>query len=425
MRSFFHSTFNQFRNLNKPARLFLLAIFLDGLLFAGWNLFFNLYIIEAGYSRDFLGMINAAPSLSALLLGVPMGLLSDRMGRKRAMLTGFGLANFAIIAMILSHSEPVMLVLALCWGAAGQLYGLSQAPFMMKVSDDRTRDTLFSISFGMFPLASALGSALAGQLPKVFTTWFGLATRTTAYQAVLLFSVLSSFLVLLPLFFIREPKIASEPSQDGVIQIEKKPSVWRTLLRPLTLKLALPQLIIGFGAATLVPYFNVFFTETYHMSDSSLGLLISLGALATGVGCLLGPRLVVSLGGKVRMVVLFQSISLVFLLAMGFSPWPWLAIIGYLVRGVLMNMVSPLFDAFALERSAEVEHGAVTSIRNLAWNAGWAIGPYISGIVQQRWGFTPLFINTGILYALAIALTWIFFRPKTITNTGITPAWRE
>jgi MFS family permease len=206
MKSFLRSIFDQFRSLNKPARLFLLAIFLDGLLFAGWNLFFNLYILSAGYSRDFLGMLNAAPSVSALILAVPMGLLSDRIGRKRAMMLGFLLSNFGIIAMILARSEWAMLVLALCWGAAGQLYVISQAPFMMKASDDKTRDILFSFSFGMFPLASTLGNIIAGYLPKTFTQLFGLTTSASAYRAVILFSIIASFLVLVPIAFIREQK---------------------------------------------------------------------------------------------------------------------------------------------------------------------------------------------------------------------------
>ena len=183
-----------------------MALFLDGLLFAGWNLFFNLYIIDAGYSRDFLGLVNAAPSLSALLLGVPMGLLSDRMGRKRAMMLGFALANIAIITMILGNSEAVILAGALMLGITSQLYVLSQAPFMMKTSDDKSRDVLFSLSYGMFPLASTAGNFLAGYLPGLFTRWFHLANSVTAYQAVLFFSVLTSFLVLVPITFIHEPK---------------------------------------------------------------------------------------------------------------------------------------------------------------------------------------------------------------------------
>ena len=417
MHTIFRSTFNPIRSLSRPARLFLVALFLDGLLFSGWSLFFNLYIISAGYSRDFLGLINAAPSLSALLLGVPMGLLSDRMGRKPAMIVGFLLANFALIGMVLAHVETWMVVLALIWGAVGQLYFLSQAPFMMKTSDDKSRDMLFSLSFGMIPLANTLGNFLAGYLPGAFARWFGLLTEASAYRMVLLFSIIISFLVLVPIAFIREPKTARE--QGRVNAHEPRPSIWKTLMRPLTLKLSLPNLAIGFGAATLVPYFNVFFSERFHMSDAALGILFGVGSLATGLGCIIGPRLVGNLGGKVRTITLGQSVSLVFLLMVGFSPWPWLAMVGFVVRGALMNMVSPLFDAFALEQSHESEHGAVTSIRNLAWNIGWTVGPYVSGLVQQRCGFTPLFINTAVMYGIGITLTWIFFHPRAAPNHAI------
>ena len=414
MKTFLHSTFNQFRLLNRPARLFLVALFLDGLLFAGWNLFFNLYIIDAGYSRDFLGLVNAAPSLSALLLAVPMGLLSDRMGRKRAMILGFALANFAIFAMILGRSETVILAGGLMLGATSQLYVLSQAPFMMKTSDDKSRDILFSLSFGMFPLASTAGNFLAGYMPGLFTHWFHLANSVSAYQAVLFFCVVISFLVLVPIAFIHEPtKIAEDGKTEPPAP---RASVWKVLLRPLTLKLAIPNLVIGLGAATLVPYFNVFYAERFKMGDASLGILFSLGSLLTGIGCIIGPRLVGNLGGKVRTIVLAQGASLVFLLLIGFSPWPWLSVIGFLARGALMNMVAPLFDAYALEQSHEAEHGAVNSIRNLAWNVGWAVGPYISGVIQQRYGFSPLFVSTAILYGLGITLTWVFFCPKPISE---------
>jgi MFS family permease len=339
-----------------------------------------------------------------------MGLLSDRIGRKRGMILGFTLANFAILGMILARTEGTILAMALFFGVAGQLYMVSQAPFMMKASDDKTRDILFSFSFGMFPLANTLGNLLAGYLPETFTRWFHLTSSASAYQAVLLFSVVSSFLVLVPIAFIQEPKTTSAEATPGTPI--KKPSVWKVLSRPLTLKLSLPNLVIGFGAAILVPYFNVYFVEHYKMIDTSLGTLFSLAALVTGIACLVGPRLVGNLGGKITTIVIGQMVSLVFLLAIGFSPWPWLAVVGLLVRGALMNMVAPLFDAYALEQTAEHEHGTVNSIRSLAWNVGWAVGPYISGLVQQRYGFKPLFISTAILYALAISLTWLFFRPK-------------
>ena len=410
MGKFFRTFVTQFNSLDKPAKLLLTASFLDGLLFSGYSLFFNLYIIEAGYSRDFLGLINAAPSLSALLLGVPMGILSDRIGRKISMILGFTLANFAILGMIISRAEPVMIGLAFLFGMVGQLYALSHAPFMMKVSNDASRDILFSFSYAMFPLASTLGSFLAGYLPGILKDTFQISTIATAYQGTLIFCVIASFLVLVPIAFIKEKKTVDVQSEgDNKI---KRTSVWKVLFRPLTIKLALPNLVIGLGAATLVPYFNVFYTDKFHLSDASLGILFSVGSLSIGIACILGPRLVGNLGGKVSTVVIGQSASLGFLLLIGFSPWGWLSIIGYLARGALMNMVAPLFDAYALELTDEHEHGAVNSIRNLAWNVGWAVGPYLSGLVQQRWGFTPLFISTAVLYGAGIMMTWVFFRPS-------------
>jgi predicted MFS family arabinose efflux permease len=97
---------------------------------------------------------------------------------------------------------------------------------------------------------------------------------------------------------------------------------------------------------------------------------------------------------------------------MGFSPFFWMVAIGFLMRGTLMNMAVPLYSAFSMEQIPEREQGTVNSVKELAWQVGWAVGPYISGLVQLSFGFTPLFVTTAVLYALAILVTWIFFGQK-------------
>lgn len=398
--------------LSRPARLFLLALTLDGLLFSAFNLFFNFYILAEGHNREFLGLINAMPSIAALVLGLPMGMLSDRIGRKASMFIGFTFANIGILTMLVVHQPVVMLVMSFLWGGAAQLYVISQAPFMMKVSDDSSRDLLFSLSFGVFPLASTLGNVLAGMLPGFFSRVFNFPIQSAiSYQAVLLVSVFASFLVLVPIFLIREPHTVNSTPEIPVRHATLF-SIWGILKRPLTIKLTLPNLITGFGAAMLMPYLNLYFVERYQMSDQVLGILFAASSLLIGAATFIGPRLVGNVGGKIRLIVFSQGISLVFLLMLGFSPLAWLAVIGFLVRGTLMNMVAPLFDAFAMEHTSEMEQGTINSLRGLAWSFGWAIGPYVSGIVQQKYGFSPLFITTAILYTLGIVLTWAFFGEK-------------
>jgi predicted MFS family arabinose efflux permease len=126
----------------------------------------------------------------------------------------------------------------------------------------------------------------------------------------------------------------------------------------------------------------------------------------------LAPRLSTGLGGKIRAVVFTQAASLAFLMMIGFSPYLWLVSISFLMRGTLMNMAVPLYHAFAMEQIREREQGTVNSVIELAWQVGWAVGPYLSGVVQQRYGFTPLFITTGVLYLSSIGLTWAFFSDR-------------
>jgi MFS family permease len=289
------------------------------------------------------------------------------------------------------------------------LYYLSQAPFMMKVSEKHNRTLLFSLNFGLVTLSGAVGNLFAGQLPSIFGNLFSVAPRSAAaYQAVLLLSVSLSLVTLIPLSLIREPKSKPAALDRARLEIPLR----KVILRPFTLKLAAPNLMIGFGAAILIPYMNVFFLDRFALPDKTLGLLFSLSALLTGVGSVIGPRLETRLGSKIRAVVVTQAASLAFLELMGFSPYVWLVSISFLLRGTLMNMAVPLYRTFTMEQVHESEQGTVNSVVELAWQLGWAVGPYLSGVVQEAYGFTPLFVTTGVMYAAAIFLTWIFFHKQ-------------
>ncbi|MBN1146283.1 MAG: MFS transporter [Anaerolineales bacterium] len=417
MKSPLVTQFPQMRSFGRPARLFLIATVLDGIVLNIWWLFFNFYILERGFSREFLGLVNAAPSLAALLLGLPLGLLSDRIGRKKAMLLGVGVYILVTAVEVSVLSPSLILASAFIGGLAHTLFYLSQAPFMMGVSTPQNRTLLFSLNFGLSTLSGSVGNLFAGQLPAMFGDLLNApADSAIAYQAVLLSAVMLSSLTLIPLAMIRgaqresiETMVSPTPAPDKTPQRPPGRSLVHVLTTTTTIKLSLPNLLLGFGAAILIPYMNVFFREQFAISDQSLGVLFSLSSLLVGLGSVIGPRLAEVLRSKIRAVVMTQGASLIFLFLIGFAPVLWLAGVGYLLRGVLMNMAVPLFNAFAMEQVAESEQATVNSVKETAWQLGWAVGPYISGLVQQHFGFTPLFIATGVLYACSTLLTWIYF----------------
>lgn len=384
------------------ARLFLTATLVDGIISSAWILFFNLYILAKGYPREFLGVINATASIATLVLGIPLGMLSDRIGRRRAMMLGVLAFSVGQGLQLLMDNTTSLLIWGFLAGVGYTLWMVSQAPYMMAVAEGHDRTLLFSLNFGMVTLAGAVGNVFAGQLPALMGSWLGFAADSAeAYQAVLMGAVLLGTAALIPLYFMRE-KVVVRTS-------ERKAPPWRLFRAPVTWKLLFPNVLVGAGAGLVVPYLNVFFVERFKMPDGTLGVLFALSALLTGIGSVWGPRLARQYGGKVRTVVITQTVSLVFIVVLGFSPWVAVAAVGFLLRNMFMNMATPLLNAFSMEQYSPEEQGMANGLINIGWVGAWSISLMISGVVQARYGFTPLFISMAILYAASILVTWLFF----------------
>ncbi len=400
------------RSFGRPARLFLLMIIINGVIYSGWQLFFNFYILQSGYGREFLGLVNAMPYAGGLLFGIPLGRLSDRIGRRASIIIGLVLMGLFMLIQVMAQVSALIVISAFLYGVCYMLYMLSQPPLMARVSVSENRTMLFSLSYGLSTLAGSVGSLFAGQLPGFFGGLLRVGAHSAqAYQAVLITFILLGSTSVIPMWLMDEgrPSDSLAENQAGMSNLAARGRLSPSLLRT-TGWLAAPQLLIGFGAAILIPYINVFYKDVFSISDSLLGVLFSISALLIGVGSLVAPRLATSLGGKIRAVVATQAGSLIFLLLCGFAPFLWLSAFGYLIRTALMNMASPLYSAFCMERAPEEHQGFVSSVLNITWTIGWAVGPFISGLVQAQYGYRPLFVATAILYGTASALIWRLFR---------------
>jgi MFS family permease len=363
-------------------------------------------MLQSGVTREFLGIVNSLPSMMGLLFGIPIGRLSDRIGRRRAIIIGIALSSFSFFGQVTFKQPALILLMSAFTGVFNMFLIVSVSPLMMKLSNLNNRTLLFSLTYGLQTLAGAVGSLFAGQLPALFGSLLHVgATNAVAYQAVLITTVLLGTTALIPIWMMKEPETPHMQPEAGSAATSPKSGLTR-----LTVKLATPNFLIGIGAAILIPYMNVFFKDRYQISDSLLGLLFSLSSLFIGIGSIIGPRLTTQLGGKIRTVAFTQLASVVFMLMIGFVPSLWIAGFSVLMRSALMNMSSPLYSAFCMEQTPEHQQGFVSSVMNVAWQIGWSVGPFLSGLVQVRYGFTPLFITTTILYLLAVSVMWRFFR---------------
>jgi predicted MFS family arabinose efflux permease len=325
------------------------------------------------------------------------------------MLIGLSVGLLGMFFQVRLPNPALIFAFGLLQGAGFMLYRVSQPPFIMAVSKQENQATIFSLNFGLLTVATTIGNLVAGQAPELIERGLGITQGTaSSYQWVITAGILLAVTSLIPVFLIREKKDKAESERPRIPlqQIIRKLSA-----RKIVRRLAVINLIMGFGASLLIPYLNVFLRGKFNIGDNLLGVIFSLSSLLVFIGSLISPWLVRITRSRIIPIVATQGTSLLFLFSLGFSPILWVAVVSLLFRTVLMQMSSPLLDNYAMLVSEPEEGGTIASVRGIGWQTGQAFGIFISGFIQTRFGFEPIFITTGLLYAITIFLTWVYFRP--------------
>ena len=400
--------FLQLRSFSRNARFYLLSEVITGLSFSIYMLIFNLYVVARGYPRSFLGELQSLPNLIALFGAVPAGMLVDHIGRKRALLLANVGRTLASLGIVLAPDPNWLRLSMITFGVSSSLWMVSASPFMMENSTEEERNALFSAHFGLTVLVGFFGTLVGGYLPTVFSDLLGVDMESTvAYGATLGVTVGLSALSLVPVVMIRE--------QPRKVAIQVRSFLpWRNLSNPgLAARIFVPNIVISMGAAILIPYMNLFFKETFAITDRTLGTIFAVSSVITGTATLASP-LLAARWGRIRALVFAQLASIPFLLTIGFVPFLWIATLAYWARAALMNMGGPLYEAFAMEQVQARERATLSGLMGMSWNIGWTVGPYLSGYMQANpnIGFKPIFLITCSFYILAAILAKVFFQRR-------------
>ncbi len=406
-------------------------------------LVFNLAIVAfaipgwqvGGFTVPFLGVLISLTAVGTGTLAMPLIWLVGKVGFWWSILANSILQILSLLLMAWSPTAGVLLLAGVLAGAGGVLFQTSSVPFMVRLSDSNNRDHLLSASFatniGMGGIGALIGGVLAVQLAFAFGVAPGSAA---AYRMLFVAGAVSLLLALVPLLPLRgraavllAPAAADVRAATGTAPAEAATNGWQRLVarvpvvrrlppdwyrfvwEPLPiLRLMLPPFLISCGAALLIPYLNLYFQQRFQVRDDVLGTIFAGLGFAAGIGALLGPWLSAR-AGRMRAIVAVQMVSLPFLVLLGLSPLLWLAAAAALVRQTLFNAATPLYDVFAMERVQESMRPIAIAGINGAQVAGYAVMPLISTTVQAAYGFAPLFVVTGCLYAAAVVANYVLF----------------
>ncbi|MFC9708300.1 MFS transporter [Paenibacillus sp. NPDC056933] len=424
----------EIRGWSRNIQLFFLASILYQIGNGMFSVLYNLYIQGLGYNDTMNGQIVSIQSLATAIMFVPIGLCGDFFSRKRLLITGALFSGIFLIGRSFDYSASGLIWFAVFSGLFAGVFQVLAIPFLAENVKKSQRLKMFSYYSSLVLASQVLGSLGGGVFADLLHT-AGLA-KVTGLQTVLFMGGAATLVAFIPMLFVSEDKKAPQvdtpvPSASksvasatgGEQGVDQPPEQGRnndTYSQKKDSRLigqfVVTQLLIGFGSGLVVPYLNLYFTNRFSVSLSAMSLLISLGQIMTIVSMLIGPTLAAKVG-SVRAVVIFQVMSLPFLLLTGFTNMLLIASVSFLFRQALMNAANPIQSAILVDRVSDKRRGIANSLMQTAFMIGWAtMGPVQSYLVTTYgtyWGYAITFSITGSLYVISSLMYYMMFKePK-------------
>ncbi|MDR7318130.1 MFS transporter [Brevibacillus nitrificans] len=163
---------NKYATVLRIGWLALIPSFLYGFMETSLNGSFPVYALRTGISIEWVSIILPSFVVGSILLQMPLGTLSDRLGRRRVMTACAIIGGIAFFLFPLSGENVwlMMLLLAIAGAAVGSFYslGLAFAADILPASMVPTAGIIAAINFGT---ASILAPNVNGVLMEWWEPW--------------------------------------------------------------------------------------------------------------------------------------------------------------------------------------------------------------------------------------------------------------
>ncbi len=391
----------------RNARLYLQSVSMGALAKGAFGVIQGLYILSLGFNEAVLGTVLSARMLSAAAFSLPAGMFSDRIGRRPVLMAAGLFTTIGYLGMAISSSSGLMILFSCILGCAEACQMTSGAPLLAESSTPEDRGRLFGVNFSLSMGVNMVGSLLGGFLPQ------GLRSlgMVRAYKVSLALFSLVTLAGVTPTLRMREDKkaISGAPGEVAMAVKDEMRELFETASDRRVLSLLFYNVLIGFGAGMVIPYFNVFLTRKLGIESGLVGLILSLSQGATAIAGLISPVLAARYG-KVQTVVGTQLCSIPFLLLIALPPNVYLVSFALFMRSALMNMSNPVASGFSMEIVTAEKRGKMSSLMRIADNVTRSGSAAVAGYIMANWSYEVPYFFTATLYLLASWVYWRAFR---------------
>ena len=379
--------------ISPPVWRILLHSSLFGLAGSVADLLFNFYLVSLGYGTDTAGLLSTVNRMAGVALGLPIGLLIDRIGSRRSLILGVLCYSGGWALALLSGALWALALTQFVVGAAQILALTAVVPLMTGVTSSSDRASVFGLNTSAAMIVGLLGSAAGGMLPALGAALLAVGPQAVAAYRLALTTVVAIGLTAALPVLRGVPDHCRDEAATGAAPLQARISSRRLL------GFALPALLLGVGSGAILPFQNLYFRQQFGLSDAAVGAVLAATALVMGLGAVIGAPVSARLGLQRAAATLRVGAMPAILLMLVPALLP--ATFGFCLRGLLVAASFPLNDALVMHVTPARQRGAAMSLTSVLWSLGWAGAAIVSGWAQLRWGFGPAIVVAAVAYALS------------------------
>jgi len=387
------------RRFNKNIRYFLL----HGIpFFAGLGIFsvlFNLYLLRLGFQEDVIGRLAGMLPLASGLLAFPVGLWSDRIGRKPFLVSGALIQGAAQLGLCFLVDPSLLLALSFLAGFAPAFLFVNHVPFLAENSRPENRGHAISMAFSMQLLTRMAVSLVGGSLPAFFG-WMMSAglDRPEPFRYALMVGAAFSLLSVIPILKVKERETLEPGAPADLSNAESRELETgdRSEGPPIGIlaKFMGVSAFRGLAFGLSMPFFNVFFDDVLQASAATIGLIFFAGQLL-GVPSSMAAPAMSGRYGPIRCIVPFRAAGAVALaLFGGLSELGWACSVFLLIMAV-DSLTTPMEMTFATHSVSQRYWGRIQSLRVAGFQVLAGGASMWAGEMIMRHGYGHTFVLSG------------------------------
>ncbi len=335
------------------------------------------------------GLLITVFTLPTLILGPIIGVLADRLGRKKILVPSLLLFGIAGTACAFSRDFNLLLLFRFFQGiGAASLLSLS-----ITLIGDLYKGERRTEAMGYNASVSSIGTAL---YPTI-----GGALATSAWYYPFLLPLVAIPIGLIALFALKNPEPKGERSLKEYLKNAQRILKNRQLLGLFIASAA--NFILLYGA--YVTYLPQLINDTFKAPPSTIGLVISSISVAIALTSSQLSKLARRFPEQTLIKASFYFYALALLLV-PFVSSIWLLLIPTTIFGIGLGIGFPSIQTLLTQLAPKEYLATVISVNGTFFGLGQTLGPLLMGVAYSLGGISSVFY-AGVCFAIA---TSIIFR---------------